>query len=468
MKFLDLLRMSSSSLWKRKVRTILTVLGVVIGTASIVVMISLGLGLNKANMEMIEQYGGLTTIEVYENGGGGYGMGYAVSSIGGASGEQKEQEIKHLDDELVEKLRGMEHVEEVYPVLNISAIAKYANFESYLDIKGMSEEALASLNIPLAEGTLPKRDAEGLEFLYGNMIIQQFYNSKTGKGFWETGVAPDLDLAKDPLFIIFDVDAYNQSKFGNESGSGQEGTSVAPPRKYLVNGCGLVAGGAEEYNTHSYSVYCEIETLKQQLKKIFKNKAIPGQPTRPSGKPFKELYYNSIKVNVDDMANMKAVQQLIIDMGYQANSNAEWIESQEKQAGYMQAVLGGIGAVSLFVAAIGITNTMMMSIYERTKEIGIIKVLGCDMRNIRTQFLMEAGYIGFIGGIVGLALSFTISAIINKVVQASQMGTSTISYIPAWLALLAVAFAVGVGMVAGFFPALRAMKLSPLAAIRNE
>ncbi len=134
----------------------------------------------------------------------------------------------------------------------------------------------------------------------------------------------------------------------------------------------------------------------------------------------------------------------------------------------IQAVLGGIGAVSLFVAAIGITNTMMMSIYERTKEIGVMKVLGCDLRNIRTLFLMEAGFIGLIGGIIGLVLSFTISAVMNKLAQASEEYMNGISYIPLWLSGLSLIFAILVGMIAGFFPARRAMKLSPLAAIRNE
>ena len=98
-----------------------------------------------------------------------------------------------------------------------------------------------------------------------------------------------------------------------------------------------------------------------------------------------------------------------------------------------------------------------------------MKVLGCDMGNICTLFLLEAGFIGFLGGIVGLILSFTLSGTINYLVRQSQdMGMESISYIPLWLVLLSMAFAVLVGMVAGFFPARRAMKLSPLAAIRNE
>lgn len=109
-----------------------------------------------------------------------------------------------------------------------------------------------------------------------------------------------------------------------------------------------------------------------------------------------------------------------------------------------------------------------MSIYERTKEIGVMKVLGCDLRNIRSLFLMEAGFIGFIGGVIGLILSFSISAVINKIAQSAQEYMQGISYIPLWLVFLSLLFAVLVGMVAGFFPARRAMKLSPLAAIRNE
>ena len=96
MRFSDLLRMSSSSLWKRKVRTILTVLGVVIGVASIVVMVSLGLGLNKATMDQIESYGGLTTITVSEGSG-------SNSSFGSSSGSSSE-EAKRLNDALVESL----------------------------------------------------------------------------------------------------------------------------------------------------------------------------------------------------------------------------------------------------------------------------------------------------------------------------------------------------------------------------
>ena len=211
------------------------------------------------------------------------------------------------------------------------------------------------------------------------------------------------------------------------------------------------------------------------MKKIFKNRAIPNQPTRSNGKPYKEWYYEEMFVKVDEMENVADVQQQIIDMGYYAYSNAEWVEQMEGQYAMVQGVLGGIGAVSLFVAAIGIANTMMMSIYERTKEIGIMKVLGCFISNIRLVFLMEAGMIGLLGGVLGTIISYAISAVMNFLgsgLFGSMMGIQTadsqISIIPLWLVLLALVFSTIIGLISGFYPANRAVKISALEAIRNE
>ena len=466
MRILDLLRMSSSSLWKRKFRTVLTVLGVVIGTASIVVMISLGLGLNRATMEQIEQSGGLTTIQVMEGYGGSSASGGAVSvMISGTS--SSDDQVNRLDDSVVEMLKGLEHVESVVPILQVSAIGKYGPYEAYLNIQGMPAEGLKELNIQVGEGHLPT-DSSELEFFYGNQVAADFYNPKTYEyPYYETGEYA-VDFMKDTVFIIFDQQAYYASQNQNQNPGQDSGTSVQPPKKYIIPTAGVEKPNDENtWSSYGYRVLCDLDALKTTLKRVFRNKAIQGQPTTSSGKPYKDIYYSEVDVNVDDIDHVKEVQELIQSMGYQTYSNAEWVQSTQQQYANIQAMLGGIGAVSLLVAAIGITNTMMMSIYERTKEIGVMKVLGCDMRNIQAMFLIEAAYIGFIGGVVGLGLSYGISAIINKAVAASGNVTN-LSYIPIWLAGAAVIFAVIIGMVAGFFPSRRAMKLSPLAAIRNE
>lgn len=463
MRILDLLRMSSSSLWKRKFRTVLTVLGVVIGTASIVVMISLGLGLNRATMEQIEQSGGLTTIQVMEGYGGSSGGAVSVMGYGTSSDEQ----VNRLDDAIVESFKMLEHVDSVVPILQVSALGKYGPYEAYLNIQGMPSEALAQLNIQVGEGHLPTDSGE-LEFFYGNQVAADFYNPKTYEyPYYETGEYV-VDFMKDTVFIIFDQQAYYASQYQSQSPGEDSGTAVQPPKKYIIPTAGVEKPNDENtWSSYGYRVLCDLDALKTTLKRVFRNKAIPGQPTTSSGKPYKEIYYSEVDVNVDDIDHVKEVQELIQSMGYQTYSNAEWVQSTQQQYANIQAMLGGIGAVSLLVAAIGITNTMMMSIYERTKEIGVMKVLGCDMRNIQAMFLIEAAYIGLIGGVVGLGLSYGISAIINKAVAASGNMTN-LSYIPFWLAGASVIFAVIIGMVAGFFPSRRAMKLSPLAAIRNE
>ena len=331
----------------------------------------------------------------------------------------------------------------------------------------MPAEGLKELNIQVGEGHLPT-DSSELEFFYGNQVAADFYNPKTYEyPYYETGEYA-VDFMKDTVFIIFDQQAYYASQNQNQNPGQDSGTSVQPPKKYLIPTAGVEKPNDENtWSSYGYRVLCDLDALKTTLKRVFRNKAIPGQPTTSSGKPYKDIYYSEVDVNVDDIDHVKEVQELIQSMGYQTYSNAEWVQSTQQQYANIQAMLGGIGAVSLLVAAIGITNTMMMSIYERTKEIGVMKVLGCDMRNIQAMFLIEAAYIGFIGGVVGLGLSYGISAIINKAVAASGNMTN-LSYIPIWLAGAAVIFAVIIGMVAGFFPSRRAMKLSPLAAIRNE
>ena len=461
MKFPDLLIMSMNNLRRRKLRTVLTVLGVIIGTAAIVVMVSLGIGLNEMTMEQIASWGSLTTIEVYSqsSGGGMQMMGAAMSS------QNSESEPNYITDKVIDNFKRIPHVTGVSPVLNMNVVMRQgAYISTYVQLKGVSQSYLEQLE--LAEGRLPQPVELGLVF--GNGVIRDFTNAKTGKGYWDTGEMPDVDPMGKPMFVIFDMDAYYQSQ---GSGSSSDGTPVKPPKKYMIETTGMLAGGENGYSNYSWYVFTDIDGLKAQLKKVFKKGTpIPGQPTNKKGKPLNELVYNSAEVFVDDMENVTQVQEQLAAMGYQVNSQIDFLESSRQQSNMVQAVLGGIGAVSLFVAAIGIANTMMMSIYERTKEIGVMKVLGCDMGNIRNMFLIESGFIGFMGGTIGVALSYGVSAIVNRFVNMSQsMGLSgDLSRIPPWLSMAAIGFAVFVGMAAGFMPAVRAMKLSPLAAIRNE
>ena len=152
-------------------------------------------------------------------------------------------------------------------------------------------------------------------------------------------------------------------------------------------------------------------------------------------------------------------------------------------------LVGGPVALALLVAALNIANTMTMAIYERTREIGVMKVLGCELANIRTMFLLESGAIGFVGGVIGAVISLLVSFVLNNLTAILSMlgqggvdiggmmggnmyyygaSSEVISIIPPWLLLAALAFATVIGLVSGLAPASRAVKISALAAIRHE
>lgn len=471
MRWIDLLRMSSGNLKRRKLRTFLTILGVVIGTASIVVMISLGLGMQESMYREVEQSGGMTSLTVM----GKQTEGGMYNSMGGYS--DQEESDKYITDDVIKQLQQLEHVKSADPVLEASVIALKGKYIGYLQLKGVTQEAMEQQNMKLAPGgKLPDPDSANLELVFGNGVLTSFYEKSTNRGYWDTGELPDIDLLNDQMFLILDQDSYFQSQSaGSGAAVGDTGgdSSQGPARtakKYVVKASGVVDGDVDAYNANYYYVYCDINKLADMLKKEFRGRVIPGQPSTKSGKPYKQFVYTSASVQAEDIDDVDELSAAIRNMGFQVTTNAEYMESMKKQFAMVQAVLGGIGAVSLFVAAIGIANTMMMSIYERTKEIGVIKVLGCGLKNIKQMFLLEAAFIGFIGGVAGNILSFGLSFIINLLTgNGSAMGLDgNISYIPPWLVLASMAFAVFVGMAAGYFPALRAMRLSPLAAIRNE
>jgi ABC-type antimicrobial peptide transport system permease subunit len=195
--------------------------------------------------------------------------------------------------------------------------------------------------------------------------------------------------------------------------------------------------------------------------------------------------FTQIRIKVNDVKASETIQKRLMDEeGIMVNYGlADMRDEMQKTQGTMQMILGGIGAMSLLVAAIGIANTMFMSIYERTKEIGVMKVLGCPLGGIQSMFLFESSIIGFFGGLVGSALSMMGSHMMNNYAPVrkalgSMSGTvnyygngndvQSISVIPVWLIALAVVFATVIGLVSGYLPARRATKISALEAIRNE
>ena len=173
MNLTDLLRMSLGNLKRRKLRTFLTVLGVIIGTASIVVMISLGLGMQQSMYAEVEKSGGLTMLTVTGKSGDG----------GGYYGEGEEEPSQYITDEAVKSMGELEHVTIAAPYYNISTYALKGKYMGYVDLVATTPEAMEAMKIPLKEGgRLPEAGAPALELVYGNNILMQFYEKNGGGG----------------------------------------------------------------------------------------------------------------------------------------------------------------------------------------------------------------------------------------------------------------------------------------------
>ena len=425
MRMSDMIRMALRNLWKRKLRTSLTVLGVIIGTASIVVMVSVGIGMNMGFEEQLSQIGSLTVIDVYKP----------------WSNEQQGREAAKLDLVTLEEMRQIDGVEVVTPVINQYFLLVSGRYVADFSVTGILPEAMEPLGYQVVQGRcLQEGDTQNV--VLGATVAENFYNPKlSAQVRWNSENLKTVDPMNDKFQISVD---YNY------------GTNNA--NKQLKNQRVNVVGVLDPNSGDSWSSVMPIDEVEKLVE--MQQKA-NGQKVKKGAKE-----YDTAKVKVAEMDDVDQVMQQIQDMGFECSSLKQSLDAMQETSKMLRMVLGAIGAISMIVAAISITNTMVMSIYERTREIGVMKVIGATLPDIRNLFLMEAAFIGLMGGVLGVVLSFAVSRIVNFI--GMQTGQNTLSYIPFWLAALGIGFATLVGILAGYFPARRAMKLSALAAIRSE
>ncbi|QXM05284.1 ABC transporter permease [Crassaminicella indica] len=444
----DLFKMGFHNLWRKKTRTFLTVLGVIIGTCSIVVMISIGIANDRGTKEWIESMGDLSVIEV-------------ESSRYYYDDSRSSKKEATLDDKGVAKLEKIPGVKAVMPIKQMRLKVQSGKMLGRVNVIGVKPEIMEDFGFTVKEGRLLlPSDKEALVF--GSEVAYDFYNPRS-RNRYNYSEEPKVKLLNSKLIVTSDMNygekRRNQSRYYDD---------YKPPKPHKVKGVGLLeeSGGEKDWNA-----YMNMATLEKYIKE---DKAARHERRRSSDN---EDQYESIKVKVEDIEQVEEIQKKIKDMGFQAHSLTDWLKSMKEQMRKTQAILGAIGGVSLLVAAIGITNTMIMSIYERTREIGVMKVLGANLDDIKRLFLFEAAMIGFVGGILGVMISYALSYGLNKFGEGSMngmgmmggmAGSGGMSIIPIELALIGVAFATVVGIISGYLPARRAMNLSALEAIKTE
>lgn len=435
MNSLDLFKMAFNNLWRKKTRTFLTVLGVIIGTTSIVVMISLGIAIDTEFKKSMGQMGDLTVIEVSPN------YGYSESN------DRNKKEVK-LDDSAITKFKKIPGVEAVTPQKTTYMKVVVGKYIANVNITGIDPSSMEAFGHKVEEGRL-LTEIDKTNIVFGKEVLNSFRNPRTRN----EGEPPKIDVLGNKLIITTD-------RYYGERNS-RPPKDYRAPKKYGARGVGIL----EDSGRNNYTSYMNIEELmriEEENEKLTQDRSM--RRDRDENK------YGSIKVKVKTVEQVEEVNKVIKDLGYQTFSLTDMLNSMKEASQKIGLILGGIGGISLLVAAIGITNTMIMSIYERTREIGVMKVIGAKLSDIKKLFLIEAGMIGLTGGITGLVFSYLISFGLNKVAGGMMGGgpDSKISVISLELATGALIFSFIIGVVAGYLPARRAMNLSALKAIKNE
>lgn len=458
MRIFDLIRMALKNLFRSKVRTALTVLGIVIGTTAIVIMLSLGIAMNTAYKEQMSKMGSMNVIEVYPS----------YDNINVSRGRNDVWVEPTISQDVLDQIAQIPNVEAVTPFYQVSVKMQIDKYVGYVSLIGIEPEAMPALEYKIAEGRSLNPD-DTLHIVFGYNMKEQFYNPKSmGRGRMIFGPVytdeeKDFNFLEDKIKMSFDM-SFGEKLPGNQTGK--------KPKVYNVEGVGILAEGSWETSYQAYMNIDELVKLHEEYKRSMQN-----QDNKNRRKTTTEVGYQQARVKVNEIKNVLDVQEQIRALGVNAYSMAESLESANKTQAVMQGVLGGIGAISLLVAAIGIANTMVMAIYERTREIGIMKVIGARLKDIKRLFLYEASMIGFIGGVIGIGFSFGVSYLLNTVgsrffagggIGYGMGGGAKLSIIPVWLAGMGMVFSAFIGLISGFFPARKATRISALAAIHTE
>ena len=454
MKTADLMLVCFQNLFRHKARTLLTVLGVVVGCCSVVIMISIGIGMKEAQEKALAQMGDLTIIQVYPVGKGA--------------------KAAKITDKTVRKMKELPGVEAATPkqsgeTISLSLYAgrgkRYK--AAYAGVVGIDLNTAQTMGYKLTEGSWEQGKKNqvyaGQNFAYmfedtkrpegRNMV--DMYSGDTGTDGMPVLPEPYFDILKTPVTLEL------------ESGK-EDGRKVTQELR--------TAGRMKEDYSKGE------ETSTGMLMSLSALQSLLEQQARLSGKKWdRSSGYPAALVKALDIGSVARVDREIKKLGFRTSSMESIRKPMEQEARQKQLMLGGLGAISLFVAALGITNTMIMSISERTREIGVMKSLGCFVGDIRKIFLLEAGGIGLLGGIAGVVLSAVVSVIMNLAaaqapVQSSSMemmgegmdAVSRLSIIPCWLAVFAVLFSVAIGVGAGYYPANKAVGIPALEAIKHD
>ena len=395
-------RQAIQNVWSNKLRTFLTMLGIIIGVMAVIVIVGLGNGMTKSMRDSFSALG-TNTLNVQV-----WGYGSRTASV---------------DDLYAIADRHKDLLQAISPEVDFSGSGNLKIGTStyrWVTINGVDENYTAMKNYQIAQG-------RGLQY---------------------------MDI-KDNKQVCIVGDYINRVAFGGNA-VGQ--TLKIGANKFLVVGvlAAKVSDKEMQEGSDDSCVYLPYSTIMRLSDQSMVNS-------------FTAIMTDENKANEAKAVLESELQTLLgSDNGYYVYSASEWLEEMNKMINMVIVVLTGIASISLLVGGIGIMNIMLVSVTERTREIGIRKALGAKERTILAQFVVEAATTSALGGALGIALGYAVSMAANKVLP-MFMSDTTITVSPSFNSIVvAFGISVGIGVLFGYLPARRAARLNPIEALRYD
>lgn len=487
MTFPDLIGNAGGNLWRMKLRASLTVSGVVIAIAAFVSMLSFGAGMQQNVSTQFNDLGLFSTLQVYPQGG---------------NRDDDSAKAAVLNAATVTMLSSIPGVNLAYPFDAFTVTAAVGDTQVTTRAQALSAAAIKTkLFSQLVAGSAPTpgNDDEALvtEELVHDLNLRD-PDSLVGRELIVSAKLSNIDSAithvlSDPFgnwrerLASVRIDSLQYAPYrkhliyrelGRLAGQFTDGLFNA---KAVVHDTLIITGviqGRQGGRSRRGPIIVPVATALRiksagfsadpaDLLSMIRDGALIATQGDLSGET-----YPRVTLDLDPTASYDRVKDSVEALGYRTFSYVDQFQEIRRFFFYFNIALGIVGMIALVTASLGIVNTMVMSILERTREIGILKSLGADDRDIRSLFLTESGMIGTIGAAMGIVTGWIITRIASFVAQIvmERQGFPEMEMfaLPWWLITIALVFGLLVSLVAGLYPALRAARVDPVQALRNE
>ncbi len=494
MSFIDIFHLALRNLRQAKLRAVLTTMGVVVGVAVIVTMVSFGLGLQGNMLARFKALDLFSEIRVF---GKSLGSMAATTRDRGAGrsnepGERRQGRLR--PDNSPTRILDDTAVAEIAKIAGVAYVEPHISFVVYVRSNGRVSTQFAS------GVAVPNSSSRFQEFVAGKMIsspntdeiiVSERFAKDFGYEKFSDAVGKTVELLAPPNEKKADQDEQSSSDqepvnfFGiplddqapdesNPEGLVAQTFRVAGVLKTEVRE-GPGQGGLRGLLPTS-DIYLPLPTARAWT---LNHRSPMGQVALELARGSGALGdsdtegYDSAVVRVSDPVAVTDVRKRIADLGFGSFSIVDELEQLRTVFLILDSVLALLGGISLLVASFGIANTMIMSILERTREIGIMKAIGAEDREIKLIFFVEAAVIGLTGGVIGTLLAWAVDGIANRLAYRFILKPQGASYVdffslPPYLSLGAILFAVVISILAALYPAARAARIDPVKALRHD